>query len=334
MPQESQIRQFDTANAALTQSSKDVIAQSGLVAAGVGLKIVDGKVTDELCVKAFVWRKLPPTQVPQGRMVPKVMSSPVGTVRTDVEEMLPPTGPPWFSGANWGWSGQWASNVMRQRPFNGGDSISHSSTMLGTISTSVVDPKQPNVSFILSCNHVLAALNRAHVGDVILQPAAGDGGRTPFDTCGYLDRWSPLRFGWEGSNFIDAAIARVNSTDVLSSIDFLGLPAGVRAGNALWPGETVYKVGRTSLLTTGRVVAVNVSGWISYPAALGGNNVPAFFEKQIVTTAMGAFGDSGSLLVDANRYAVGLLFGGSPTHTFYNDIVEVQNELQVVIAQA
>ena len=44
---------------------------------------------------------------------------------------------------------------------------------------------------------------------------------------------------------------------------------------------------------------------------------------------MGLFGDSGALLFDSDAAAVGLLFGGSSTHTFFNDIVDVQDALGI-----
>jgi hypothetical protein len=193
----------------------------------------------------------------------------------------------------------------------------------------VVDAIDPERRGILSCNHVLAAVNRGRYGDPVVQPAVTDGGRVHGDTCGYLQRWMPVRFGGGLSNLIDAAVARVPVPAVAPWVDWVGVPRGVQSGNAMPPGSAVFKVGRTTGLTTGRVVAVDASVWIPYAAV--GVDATALFRDQIVTTAMAAFGDSGALLFDAAHNAVGLLFGGSSTHTFFNDIVHVQRELRVSI---
>jgi hypothetical protein len=82
------------------------------------------------------------------------------------------------------------------------------------------------------------------------------------------------------------------------------------------------------------VLATQVSLWINYPAILGGADVGyALFSDQIVTTAMAGFGDSGSLVLDAARRAVGMLFGGTATRTLINDIVRVQQHLGVELRQ-
>lgn len=245
--------------------------------------------------------------------------------------MMLPTGPPWLHLAEGGRKPNWFRNRARHRPFSGGDSISHPITPLGTVATEVIDPHNLGARYILSCNHVLAALNRAAIGDTVLQPAFADGGRASFDACGFVDRYVPIRFWPQGGNRVDAAVARVNPRDVIPFVDWVGVPAGTRAGKSMSPGERVFKTGRTTLLNSGQVVAVNVSGWIYYPAFFGGFSA-AFFEEQIITSGMAGFGDSGSLLFDEDRNAVGLLFGGSPTHTFFNDIVEVERELRVKIA--
>jgi hypothetical protein len=131
-------------------------------------------------------------------------------------------------------------------------------------------------------------------------------------------------------NLVDAAIARIDPLYASSWVEWIGPPAGVRPGGSLRPGETVIKVGRTTGLTSGTVVAVNVSTWIPYPPWFG-QVVPAFFREQIVTTAMAGFGDSGSLLLDAKDNAIGHLFAGSSTHTFFNDIAHVCDALAIRI---
>jgi hypothetical protein len=50
---------------------------------------------------------------------------------------------------------------------------------------------------------------------------------------------------------------------------------------------------------------------------------------QILTSPMGSPGDSGSLLVDRHRRAIGLLVGGSFRATVYNDITHVLDRLEI-----
>ena len=77
-------------------------------------------------------------------------------------------------------------------------------------------------------------------------------------------------------------------------------------------------------VTVGRVLAVNATVVVGgYPGGA------AQFRHQIVTTAMSAGGDSGSLLMDQNLSAIGLLFAGSPFITIHNHIANVESALGV-----
>ncbi|WP_316504730.1 hypothetical protein [Nitrosopumilus sp.] len=60
----------------------------------------------------------------------------------------------------------------------------------------------------------------------------------------------------------------------------------------------------------------------------------AQFRNQIITTAMSAGGDSGSLTRDFAGKAVGLLFAGSPVVTIHNDITNVMQALNIKLATA
>jgi hypothetical protein len=320
----------ERARSAVLAGDQRLIWRCGLLAIGVGHKVVANKSTGEPAVKAFVSRKLPAESVVPERMIPLQLPASGGAIRTDVEEMAPPVSPPWVVG---GPTDPWAAvlgNRTRRRPVRGGDSLSSYRSLIGTAAITVVDTTRGGGCAIVSCNHVLAELNRGRVGDRIVQPALDDGGSL-FDACAYLDRWVPLRFGdCSTANLVDAAIAQVDPRCASSWVEWIGPPAGVRPGGSLSPGETVVKVGRTTGLTAGNVIAVNVSAWIPYPPAFG-QVAPAFYRDQIVATAMAGFGDSGSLLLDANDNAVGLLFAGSPTHTFFNDITHVCEALSIRI---
>jgi len=319
-------RQFGYARRVVHERGTAMLQQHGMVAVGVGLKKTDGVTTDEVAVKAFVPRKLPPEAIPAGRMVPKTVDVPGARVVTDVEEMAPPTAPA-IVADDLALAAFRNGNRARWRPLAGGDSLSRFPGTLGTLGAVVRDRTDPSTLLLLSCNHVLAALNLAHAGDAVVQPAAGDGGTIAWDRCGALLRWVPLWFNGSGINRVAAAVATA-VMPALPLIHFVGLPAGVISGNTVAPGTPVFKVGRTTPLTTATVAAVHVSGWLTYslqPLA------SAFFTDQIVTAGAVGFGDSGSLLFDNDRNAVGLLFGGSATHTFFNDIVSVQDELGIAV---
>ena len=62
----------------------------------------------------------------------------------------------------------------------------------------------------------------------------------------------------------------------------------------------------------------------------GGGRV-ARFRDQIITTAMSAGGDSGSIISDRDNKAVGLLYAGSPVATILNQIQHVRTLLQIEV---
>jgi hypothetical protein len=319
---------FDAAKQALHAHASSLLTLYNVSAVGIGMKVRGEQSTGELSVKCFVPRKIPSNELLPGAMVPAKLGVSGGYVQTDVEEMQPPTAPPWLIDPYEYRFALAVGNKERLRPFSGGASISSIRSLIGTTACAVLD-KFGGVA-ALSCNHVLDALNRGIFGDPVLQPAIDDYGTLPSDRIGFLMRWQPIVFGSPTGNLVDAAIAHVKRGDITPFINFVGMPAGARSGNQLKLGSRVVKVGRTTALTRGFVTAVHVKGWINYPPILGGAG-PAFFEEQIVTTAMAGFGDSGSLLLDEDLNAVGLLFGGSSTHTFYNDIVNVQEALGILI---
>src|SRR5215813_1004293 len=91
---------FDAARRALDAHAPRLFTLSNLMAAGVGGKVTDGQPTGQFAVKCFVPRKLPPQLVPATRMIPPKLSIAEADVPTDVEEMQPPTAPPWLADVN------------------------------------------------------------------------------------------------------------------------------------------------------------------------------------------------------------------------------------------
>jgi len=216
--------------------------------------------------------------------------------------------------------------TARHRPAFPGVSIGHYKISAGTFGCLVED--ENGGIHILSNNHVLANLNSASLGDSILQPGPHDGGNQNQDTIAQLSEYIPIDF--QGLNRVDAALAEpLNYSDVLPDIPHIGHVAGT-ANPRL--NIRVLKFGRTTGITFGVLIARNATIKVN----MGGREV--LFEDQIVITSdQGRFsgrGDSGSLILDIDRYAIGLLFAGSTTGvTFANPIGDVLTRISVKIIQ-
>jgi hypothetical protein len=182
----------------------------------------------------------------------------------------------------------------------------------GTLGCVVV---KSGVDYFLSNNHVFARENHASNGERIDAPGRYDGhpicAQTP--QVATLSDFQPISFG--GNNTIDAAIARPISGLSYTQVEAGGYdPSSTVVSPAV--GLAVKKTGRTSGLTHGNILAVNVTITVGYS---GGN---AVFSGQIQTP--GNFirsGDSGSLMVtETGNNPVGLCFAGSSQASFANPI--------------
>ena len=83
----------------------------------------------------------------------------------------------------------------------------------------------------------------------------------------------------------------------------------------------VVKSGRTTGITEAQIVQIDVTVNVKY------GDLVARFANQIMTTPFSQQGDSGSLVLDFERRAVGLLFSGSPQITVLNPIDAVLSAL-------
>lgn len=204
------------------------------------------------------------------------------------------------------------------RPSKGGDSIGNiRSNSAGTLGAAVTISTLPGRVFIITNWHVLVG-GFGHVGDVVLQPGFLDGGRGPADWIANL-YWSTLNAR------VDLALAELRQPHG-NYVD-LGKTRchGQITGANYSPSANSFakKCGRTTDGTTGTVrstnASVNVSG---YP---GGTFA---FTNQMLLTHMSKPGDSGSLVLDTDNQAIGLLFAGDgATVTFANRIDEVERAL-------
>jgi hypothetical protein len=219
------------------------------------------------------------------------------------------------------------------RPAQGGDSISCESAITGTIGCAVKDRGASTVPYLMSCNHVLAKLNKGAIGkDVVWQPGQDDGG-SPSSRIGVLYKYRRIQFGPESSNLIDAALCKVdNVRDVATGIRKLGALTGYVEDPPL--GLRVKKHGRASGVTTGKVRIKNLSVIIKYDTG-----EEALFDKQlgIIGVESNKFaerGDSGSIVVDDKESAVGLLFSVTEglDLSFVNPIEAVLDEFSIALA--
>jgi hypothetical protein len=193
----------------------------------------------------------------------------------------------------------------RSRPLLPGLSVGHVHTTAGTIGGFI---EKSGVVHVLSNNHVLAmsagVMAAANANDPIVQPGPYDGGTHPGDSVARLAGWVTLQ---GGVNYVDAAIGVVDY-----NMAYDASYAGVRLAGfgPVQLGAPVWKVGRTTGVTRGTITAVALD---DVPVRYNGHTL--YFDDQLeIQGDQGLFsagGDSGSLVIRADRTAVGLLFAGS-----------------------
>lgn len=311
-----------------------LLGRANVVAAGIGYKVTAGRTTDRISIACSVVEKKPLAQLAEGDRVPEEVDGfPTDVVETGVIRAL-------------------QSRTGRHRPAPGGVSIGHPAITAGTLGCLV---RKDGDRLILSNNHVLANSNDASVGDAIYQPGPYDGGGGD-DVIATLEDFVPIQFpggvsecgigqGIAGAanlaarllgsgtrleavriqqedNLVDAAVARPVSDDVVvDEILEVGTIAGVVEGRL---GMAVEKSGRTTGHTRGQITQVDVTVNVSY-----GTNRVALFTDQLMAGPMSQGGDSGSVVLDAERNLLGLLFAGSDSTTIFNRIQNVFTLLDV-----
>jgi hypothetical protein len=190
-------------------------------------------------------------------------------------------------------------------------------------------------TLLLSNNHVLAGQNRGELGDRIAQPGGQqlEDGDVIARLEGFVElRTSPIgahpRWGNVNWNRVDAAIAAV-SPGLAWGSGFLPhhlLPTLRRVGTPAL-GDEVFKVGRTTGLTRGRIVSVSDRvGPVGYGVG------DCWFRGSFTIEGQGgaAFsdgGDSGAAVVRGDGEVVGLIYAGNGVDTYACPILDVLAEL-------
>lgn len=330
---------LEDARRVLQQVRANLLAKPNVVATGIGYKITNGKPTEELALICSVVVKQPKKSLTAKELIPATIQN----IHTDVY----PTGIIYAL----------QDPTKRFRPAPGGVSIGHKDITAGTLGCLV---KKDEIAYILSNNHVLANSNEGEIGDAILQPGPYDGGHFPEDRIAELSEFIPIQFkGSDGGgsspcpfarstasilnllaavigsksrlqpirakaseNIVDCAIAKpLNPNNVKNEILNIGKLTGTAEGTL---GMKIKKSGRTTGLTTGSILQIDVTAEVSY-----GSNKVATFVDQLMAGNMSQGGDSGSAIVNEENKLVGLLFAGSNTTTIFNRIQNVFSALHV-----
>ncbi len=247
------------------------------------------------------------------------------------------------------------NTTARHRPCPMGTSGGHYLVSTGTNGELLRDKREKKLC-IGTNNHVGANSNNAEIGDPYLQPGSYDGGINPDDIIGYLLRFVPIHFSWDLStcipaqiwsafynvparlfgrrtrlraviedpeyNLVDAAIIEVNENDVSADIVDIGIPNGSRQAQL---DMLVQKSGRTTCHTIdGEITGINATILVGYPGLRY-----AYFTDQIAITKerFSLGGDSGSLVLDMEGYAVGKLFAGNEEDITYANHIQTYLDL-------
>lgn len=320
------------------------LKKNNVIGVGVGMKQVGLDRTQQLSVIVFVEKKVARENLSRDQIIPARIDG----VVTDVVEI--------------GRVRLLDGRTGKARPARPGMSIGHYKITAGTFGAVVRDVKSGEL-LMLSNNHILANATdgkdrRAAPGDPVYQPGPYDGGAEGDKIAELLRFWPLIRAekqadcpvaagaAWVGSklvhlvksdydlrfvkrnresNIIDAALARPVSADAVSfDIMELGRPKGTATAGV---NDRVVKSGRSSGKTGGSVTAVSVTLQVDL-----NNNEVGVFSDQAVSDMVSKGGDSGSLVLNENMSAVGLLFAGSEKFTIFNNLGNVFRLLGVGLA--
>ena len=314
---------------------RELFRKANVVGVMTGYKVRGEEKTDELSIVCMVEKKIPKEELKKKDLIPTKIEE----VTTDVIQV-----------------GKIRAlqidKKARHRPCPMGTSGGHYMVTAGTNGELLRDKKTGQMC-IGTNNHVGANSNDAEIGDSYLQPGTYDGGTTQDDVIGHLLRFVPIEFigapsqcavarFWcglsnllarllgrgtrirpviedVGYNLVDAAMIEVDEKDASAEIVGIGIPKGVREAQL---DMLVQKSGRTTChIVDGLITGIDATiGPVSY-----GSVKFAYFKDQIIIDKEGfsAGGDSGSLVLDMDGYAVGKLFAGSETEN-----ITIANHIQ------
>ena len=292
--------------------------QRNVIGLAVGRKLTAGR-SGGLCLVVFVKRKLAPERLATRYLVPFALdASPIGirdAVPIDVRKVGPARA---------------EALISADRPAQPGYSVGNRVGGSGTIGC-VVRDRATSDQLGLTCAHVLAPVPTSAPGDPVLVPSLAEARAHQVlarARLGVVDRILPPGFGDSSvPTNLDVATFRPNDPTTLdASVAIVGKrPSGILANPSI--GAAVRKVGASSELTTGEVRFVHMTFWLAYPTP-GGDEVTAGFRDVIGVSHFSDPGDSGSLVMNDERKAVGIVLGSTPEFTICLPIQRALDALQ------
>ncbi|MBV8369576.1 MAG: hypothetical protein JO036_11705 [Candidatus Eremiobacteraeota bacterium] len=290
-----------------------------VVGVGLGPRIIRGYTTGELCVKVYVRRKFPKSQIKQGDLLPSGYDG----IRLDVEEaglletfeaelddILP-------------------NPMVSLDPLQPGTSVGGCACSVGGTGTiAAIAADRAGRRFALTCAHVIkSTCGHAEVFHPGVADAAQDGTARLIGRVAHLAAAVP-----DAVNDIDAGSILL-SVAADPKILYIGGPTDQTIATR---GMLVHKFGRTSRYTYGLVTDpefdVNLysrrqGAWITY--------VNQIRIEPVGMQPFSASGDSGALVLEAatNR-AIGVLLGGGPPFSVANHLFRVLEGLGLMLVTA
>ena len=292
----------------------------GVVHVSVGLKQINGIATDEFSIRVYVAQKKDPNSIPPAERIPKRIQG----IPTDVNQVKV------FDAHE---------DAAKHRPITGGIQISDGIALpsgnifagtLGCFATDNADAKQVLVTNF----HVIGGT----AGAQVFQPQSG-----ATDLIGTVKRGAIT--GTTDAAIADIAAGIATTVDEINTL-FLNGSNHIAGVTDPVGGMRVFKVGRTSGFTDGKVIDADAADSIDYKGTIGLKS----FTKAILiqcTKVSGCCcctcnvvdsskkfsdeGDSGSVVVNEQRMAVGLIMGGGGGESLACRMTEVESALNVTI---
>jgi|CXWL01.1.fsa_nt_gi endonuclease G len=279
---------------------------------GIGYKSTKGKRIELVALQFTVDRKLSPESLVAESLglIPEVIKFEGMQLITDV--LARKFRPSYIVVEN---VPQKADGKCRMNPVQPGASIANIKSTAGTLGAIVQDATS-GTPVLLSNWHVLNGSN-GQVGDQVSQPGSWDDNRVEENIIGKLLR---SHLGIAG----DCAICSISGRS-FNPIP-LGLKTQIKQIGHAELGDTVVKSGRTTGVTWGKVVRVNVLTKMPYdgfdePVTISGFEIEPHPEHPAVDNEISRPGDSGSVWFAVDKKGnvtdimLGLHFGGDADHT-------------------
>jgi len=280
----------------------------GISSIGVGAKEVRGEVTSDMAYRIYVDCKLPKDELIAAWRIPE-------RIRGFNTDVLPQS------------KTEMLADDKKYRPLKGGCQVKNqhvegdNDLLAGTIGCLVRFDSPLQEICALSCEHVFTA------GQSGLQTIVGQPRYVVSCCCCTYNKIGTV-VNHEKNTVVDCAVAALDqdiiqeviASNTLNDVEGIGTLAGVAQAVCF---ENVKKRGRTTELTTGRVVDVIFE------------NSQILIHPTGASTEFAKRGDSGSVIVNAANRVIGLLWATDAqtrTKGVANHIGEVMREMDITIA--